>query len=42
MLRALGDALGVGGSGVVRMLIREAYAKRFGKPAAKRTKPKKR
>ncbi|HEY2409973.1 MAG TPA: hypothetical protein VGI10_28415 [Polyangiaceae bacterium] len=30
MLRKLGDAYGVGGSGAVRFLIREAYERKFG------------
>jgi hypothetical protein len=40
MLKRLSTALGVGGSGTVRMLIREAYARRFGEAPVKPPRPK--
>jgi hypothetical protein len=47
MLRELGDALGVGGSGAVRLLIRQAHERKFGAQpratrSATRPKPKRR
>ena len=35
MLRELGDALGVGGSGAVRLLIRQAHEQKFGATKAR-------
>ena len=40
MLRKLGDAYGVGGSGAVRFLIREAYERKFGTLPEKTKRPR--
>lgn len=43
MLKRLGDALGVGGSGAVRLLIRQAYERKFGAlPGSKAARPRSR
>jgi hypothetical protein len=41
MLTKLADALGVGGSGAIRLLIRQAYEQKFGAlPKNKSTRPR--